>query len=352
MDEFTKGKKLSRNFYQDIIKKLINVPHGAALVGEGSEVLGYDQPRSTDHNWGPRVSIFVQESEVENINRKIIEEIPFEYNGYIIKYNNPDVEKTETNVEVTTISKWLQNNLKINNIDKISISEWLSFPQQHLLQFVAGEIFYDDLGELTHAKDVLSWYPKDVWLWIMACQWHFIGVNEPFIERTLEAGDTLGSQIVIHKMIRYIMEMCFLQNRTYRPYDKWFGKAFDCLPKNEELKTLIRDTMKGRSTEKQLDCLHKLLIELGKKHNELGISTPIEPRYSNFEVGINSAIRPYKVFNAGEFKNDCLNGICDEKLKKLIWVGAFDQLTHSDDSLINFTDWIDKIRKNYEQELC
>jgi len=41
---------------------LINVPHSATLIGGGSEVLGYDQPRSIDHNWGPRVAIFVQES--------------------------------------------------------------------------------------------------------------------------------------------------------------------------------------------------------------------------------------------------------------------------------------------------
>lgn len=228
---------------------------------------------------------------------------------------------------------------------------WLSFPQQHLLQFVAGEIFNDDLGELSHARGILSWYPEDVWLWIMACQWHFIGVKEPFIERTLEAKDTLGSQLVINKMARYIMEMWFLQNKNYQPYDKWFVTAFSHLSGSEKLEPLIWNVWRELNAKKQLDCLHKLIITLGKRHNELGIGTLVEPRYGDFEVGIDNAVRPYKVFNAGDFKNDCLKSICNEKLKKLIWVGALDQLTHSDDSLINFTDWTDKIKENYEQQL-
>ncbi len=54
--------------------------------------------------------------------------------------------------------------------------------------------------------------------------------------------------------------MWFLQNKMYYLYDKWFGTAFGCLPKNEELKSLIWSTLKEKDIEKQLDCLHKLMI--------------------------------------------------------------------------------------------
>ena len=37
-------------------------PHAAALVGDGSDVLGRDTPMSTDHGWGPAVTLFLPEA--------------------------------------------------------------------------------------------------------------------------------------------------------------------------------------------------------------------------------------------------------------------------------------------------
>lgn len=37
--------------------------YSAALIGEGSGVLGFDTERSTDHDWGPRILLFVPKSE-------------------------------------------------------------------------------------------------------------------------------------------------------------------------------------------------------------------------------------------------------------------------------------------------
>jgi hypothetical protein len=118
------------------------------------------------------------------------------------------------------------------------------------------------------------------------------------------------------------MEMCFLQNKKYYPYDKWFGTAFNRIPESEKLKPLLWSALEKQDTETQLTCLHQLITMLGIKHNELNIGKPVELHYGNFEVGINNAVRPYKVFNSGNFKKSCLNNMEDE-IK--IW---FDKMVH------------------------
>jgi hypothetical protein len=40
------GLELAAGFYAEVVRQLFGVPHAAALLGEGSEVLGYDDARS------------------------------------------------------------------------------------------------------------------------------------------------------------------------------------------------------------------------------------------------------------------------------------------------------------------
>ena len=52
MPEFLPGLELSRAFYEEVVRGIVgNVPHSAALLGYGSDVLGFDTERSTDHGW-------------------------------------------------------------------------------------------------------------------------------------------------------------------------------------------------------------------------------------------------------------------------------------------------------------
>ena len=54
MRDFVPGLELSRRFYVDVVAPLLErIRHSAARLGEGSEVLGFDTIRSTDHGWDP-----------------------------------------------------------------------------------------------------------------------------------------------------------------------------------------------------------------------------------------------------------------------------------------------------------
>src|SRR5262252_8838234 len=63
---FVPAIELNRGFYDDVVGPLLTpFPHSAALIGWGSQVLGYDSERSTDHGWGPRIKVFTDRSDVE-----------------------------------------------------------------------------------------------------------------------------------------------------------------------------------------------------------------------------------------------------------------------------------------------
>src|SRR4051794_16592529 len=59
---------MSRQFYHSLVRPILDarcpgLPHSAALLGRGSEVLGFDDEMSTDHDWKPRVLIFLREDD-------------------------------------------------------------------------------------------------------------------------------------------------------------------------------------------------------------------------------------------------------------------------------------------------
>lgn len=351
MTSFIPGIELSHYFYEDIVSKLVNQPHAAALLGEGSEVLGYDQQRSTDHSWGPRLQLFVHSSQIDAILLAIDQGLPAEYRGYPTRYYSWQTDSVNHHVEVTALDRWLPSQLGIEPGSEPTWEQWLSIPQQHLLQFTAGAVFHDDLGELTRMRKRLAWYPAEIWLWMMASQWHLIGNTEPLLGRTAEANDRRGSAMVANRLVRLIMELSFLQEQRYWPYLKWFGSAFSRLAIAPVLGPILDTILEAADQQSRETGVRQALTLVAEQHNTLAITPSIPPAFNYFKVGINDAVRPYRVLNAGNYAEACRQAIAEEKLAKLPTVGSIDQLTHADDVLINFTTWPKQLEKNYRSEL-
>lgn len=348
---FIPGIELSRSFYKEIVSKLVEVPHAAALIGEGSEVLGFDQPRSTDHSWGPRLQLFVRSSEIEKVTLAIEQGLPGEYNGFPVQLYCWKTGTVRHHVEVADLDSWLSSQLRFDSRTELTPETWLSMPQQHLLQFTSGAVFRDDRGELSGMRKRLAWYPDDVWLWMMASQWHFIGNTEHLLGRTAEAGDRRGSMLVACRLVRFIMELCFLQERRYWPYLKWFGSAFAKLAVAPAIGPILDKILEAADQQTRENGVARALEMVAENHNSLGLTTAVAPVFEDFKVGINDAVRPYRVLNAGSYVEACRSAIVDRKLGKLTPVGAIDQLTHVDDALINFTSWTTRLEQSYKAEM-
>ena len=346
------GARSGRTFHRDVLAGIAdNIPHAAAALGEGSEILGFDTERSTDHGWGPRAQIFVRADAVESLRARIDARLPETFQGWPVRYYRWQTGRVEHHVGVTTVGEWLTSHLGFDPRVSLTVGAWLGSPQQILLEVTGGTVFRDDSGELTRIREMLAWYPHDLWLWMMASQWQRLQDDESLIGRTADVGDDLGSRLVAARIAQGAVRLCFLQERRYAPYAKWLGSAFARLDAATEVGPLLHGVLAAADFASREHALVRLYETLARRHNALGVTAPLSTATGAFAVGIGGAVRPFRVLNADRFVQACLASIGDEHLRRLPVVGSIDQITAPTDLLIHFTDWPRQLGALYERQL-
>ena len=326
MASFVPGLELAESFYTEVIgPRLVGLTHSAALIGTGSEVLGYDDVRSTDHGWGPRLQVFVREPDVEAA-RVALHGLPSEHRGWPTLIGS-DRMPLRTQVDVWTISGWAESRLAVDPRPGLSWFDWLALPQQLLLEATAGRVFHDGLRELDPLRASLAWYPHDLWLWLLAAQWARIGQEEAFVGRAAEVGDDLGSRVVTARVVRDLMGLCFLHEKVYAPYSKWLGSAFARLEAAAEVTPALTAALAAATYADRETALVEAYEAVANRHNRLGITAPVEATARLFHE------RPFRVIGAERFAAVCLDAIGDDALRHLPLVGSVDQWVDSTEVL-------------------
>jgi hypothetical protein len=324
---FVPGLELSRAFYDEAVAPLLgDLEHGAALLGWGSDVLGFDTPRSTDHGWGLRLQVFVAAGDVEPVRRAIEERLPDEFRGWPTRFGWDDVPVSH-HVHVGPLGEWLEERLGFDARVGVSTPQWLSTPQQCLLEITGGAVFHDPHSELAAVRDALAWYPDDVWLWLLACQWRRIDQEEAFVGRAAEVEDELGSRVLAARLVRDVMRLVFLLERRYAPYGKWLGTAFARLDAAGSLRPALLGAVSAPDQAGREDALVAAMEELAARHNALGVTRPVDATVRLFHS------RPFRVLGSARFVDACLERVTDPWLRSLPLVGAIDQLADSTDVL-------------------
>jgi hypothetical protein len=304
------GLELSRRFYFEAVRPILDrhfprLEHAAALIGSGSEVLGYDDDVSTDHHWGPRVLLFLRDLDSWNhIDRALAQELPGVFAGYSTNFGPPDeigvrlLTPVESGpiahrVEAFTLRDFLREHLGCDPRERFDVGNWLATPTQHLLQITAGEVFSDPTGELTSVRELLAWYPHDVWLVAMTGHWRRIGELEHLLGRTGSTGDELGSRLIAASLVREVMRLGLLQERRYAPYAKWLGRAYADLqrPERSSLEAALRADEWPAREAALADAYERVAL----RHNELGITTPVDTSARGFHG------RPFRIIGGDRF---------------------------------------------------
>ena len=330
MSGFVPGIELSRSFYTEVVGPLATpYPHSAALVGPGSEVLEFDTERSTDHDWGPRVLLFVDPHRVEEVEEKVRAGLPDDFGGYPTVFGPYD--RRRHGVTVTAAGPWLRERLGFDPRQSVTLLDRLATPWQSMAEMTGGEVFHDGLGDLGAARTALRWYPDDVWRYVMAGQWRRIAQEEGFAGRCAEVGDELGSAVVAARLAREVMRLALLQRRRYPPYTKWLGSALNRLSGAAELGEALKRAVAARTWAAREEGLGAAYERVASWHNRLALTEPLEGKVRPL-FG-----RPFQVIGGDRFADALLDSITDPQVGRLPQVGCIDQLCDNPDILVRAT---------------
>lgn len=331
---FIPGLALSEAFFREVVQPFLAQSHpglryAAGLLGEGSEVLGYDDETSTDHCWGPRVILFLGNEDADlrpGVLEALWDQVPLEFMGH-----RTDLECAHKSaVDVYTVTGYVRRTFGFDlpdGGDRSAVLAWLSMPSQRLLEFTSGRVFRDDVG-LNALRERAAYYPHDVWLYLMACQWARIGQEEPFVGRCGSVGDELGSQVVAGRLVRDMMNLGFLMSRRYTPYSKWFGTAFGRIPCGPVLGPVLRQALAATGWKEREALLNVAYQTLARMHNELALTEPIAEEVSGFHD------RPFLVIHGQRFAEALHHAIKDPDVQLLpLGVGSIDQFVDNTDVL-------------------
>lgn len=347
--KFVPGLELCQHFYREAVRPILDrhfphLPHTAALIGPGSEVLGFDDEMSTDHHWGPRGQIFLEPDDWDThapaIRERLRQELPHSFLGYPTNFGEPDpndngvqlLQATDSGpvnhlVEVLTVGGFFRSYLNFDVDEIIEPADWLTFPQQRLLTVIRGRIFHDGIG-LEAERARFRWYPSDVWRYLLAAGWARIGQEEHLMGRAGLAGDELGSALIGSRLVRDAMQLCFLMARQYAPYPKWFGTAFarlDCAP---QLLDRLLAAQQATSWQARDRWLGEVYEQLAILHNRLELTDPLPEETRQF-FG-----RPLRVMALHGFADALLATIRDPDVLRLARrrpIGSIDQFSDSTD---------------------
>lgn len=325
MSAFVPALQLSAGFHREVVRPLLgNESHSAALLGWGSDIVGYDTERSTDHGWGPRLLVFVPDAErAGKLTTMLDARLPETYQGWPVRFGWDQVAVRHW-VTVTTLPDWLREQLGVDASAGFGTLDWLVTPQQRLLRVVAGAVHSDGLGILGPLRRRLAWYPDQVWRWLLACQWHRLAQEEAFVARTAEVGDDLGSAVTAGRQVREAMRVALLLDRRYAPYQKWLGTAFARLPHDDDLPAHLARAVHGDRRE---DALAAAYAALADRHNRAGLTAPLPATTGPYHS------RPANVLMADRFTDACLGTVTDPFLRGLPLIGGIDHHTDSTDVL-------------------
>ena len=249
----------------------------AGVFGYGSEVLRLDDEYSQDHHWGLRVNVLLPRellatrgSEIED---RLAARLPAQWRGHDL---GAYYARTK-GVSIAGLEDHLKSTIGIDHPPS-SYVEWMAIPEEDITHVVAGEVWHDPARKFMAVREALTqYYPEPVRIRRLAhwCR-YFSGMGSYALKRALLRDNELYASTTFARALRWGVQIAFLLDRTYYPYDKWLTTAFGRLPRmSARLGAIVEEAPRlSTSWERKLELLDRMADVIDATLVEDGLIEP------------------------------------------------------------------------------
>ncbi|HFC11425.1 MAG TPA: DUF4037 domain-containing protein [Anaerolineae bacterium] len=281
--------EISRAFFEQVVKPILlaHFPDETArtafgIFGYGSEALGLDDVYSRDHHWGLRIDALMPDDvfaeKREAIMQTLAAHLPETFQGHSLREGH----LAGAGMAPDTLTAMLWRTIGMDRPPR-TYEEWLSVPEDDVIHIVNGEVWYDPLGRFTEVREAFqAYYPEPVRLRRIA-HWsrYFSGMGTYALRRAILRDNAYYCNITFSRALRWGVQLAFLLEKVYCPYDKWTLAYLDRLPRlGGEIRPIITEsTQLSTGWERKLDLLHELTDILDRTMVADGIIKP-HPKFA------------------------------------------------------------------------
>lgn len=259
-----KGLDLSRAWFREAVFPELErtlpeaLPRLAAgLAGEGSDCFGFDDAWSRDHDWGPRLCLWLPDGIEPRLAEAVAgfyDRLPPEYAGYAVP---------RSRTAVRTAGAFYRALIGRADAPRTA-ADWLAIPEPMLAAATNGEVFWDGDGGFSGVRAaLLAYYPPDVRLRRLAEAAALAAqtgqYNHP---RCLRRGETLAALNAKARFLESAAQLVFLLNGRYRPFYKWTYRAMRELPRLGGEAYRLMETLAGESGASAQEAIEALCAAL------------------------------------------------------------------------------------------
>lgn len=259
---------VSRQFFQEIVLPILERTFPAetaqtafGLFGYGSEAYYQDDAYSRDHHWGLRIDALMPDDLFQERKEAILQTIhanlPSSFQGYPLREGH----LTGAGLAPDSLPAFLRRTLGIDHPPQ-TLTEWMQIPEEDILHVINGEVWHDPSGRFTAIREAFrDHYPEPVRQRRIAhwCR-YFSGMGTYALKRAILRDNAFYATTRFANAIRLGVQLAFLLDRQFFPYDKWLMVYFARLPRlYAPLNPLVEEAVQlSTSWERKLELLDRM----------------------------------------------------------------------------------------------